>query len=53
MDMTEIMTQTTNATGFSQAKSGFRDGLEEQKILLSRVSKELDDYFAIRSSRFV
>lgn len=48
-DMTESMAQTANEAGYPQAGSGTRDGFEEQKVLLSRVSRELDEYFAMRT----
>jgi hypothetical protein len=52
--MTETMiSQTTYATGYSPVKQSARDGFEEQKVLLSRISRELDEYFSLRTvSRF-
>jgi hypothetical protein len=47
--MTESMAQTANEAGYPQAGFGIRDGFEEQKVLLSRVSRELDEYFAMRT----
>jgi len=47
--MTESMAQTVNKAGSPPAGSGARDGFEEQKVLLSRVSGELDEYFAMRT----
>jgi hypothetical protein len=35
----------------SPVQQGFRNGLEEQTALLSRLSVELDEYFAMRGMR--
>lgn len=43
------MAQTANEAGYPPVASGTMDGFEEQKVLLSRVSKELDEYFAMHT----
>jgi hypothetical protein len=49
MKMTASMTETIFTDGNSPVRQGSRDGFEEQKVLLSRISRELDDYFSLRT----
>jgi hypothetical protein len=42
-------TQREYTNGNSQV--GARDGLEEQVILLAKISEKLDDYFSLRTLR--
>ena len=46
--ITESTVQTVYATGYSPVQN-LRDGFEEQKVLLSRISHELDEYFSLRT----
>jgi hypothetical protein len=47
--MTPGMTETVFATGYSPVQQRARDGFEDQKVLLSRISRELDEYFSLRT----
>ncbi len=40
--------QDPSATGLPSVNAELRNSLKEQQEILSRVSQELDDYFAIR-----
>lgn len=41
-------TQDPSATGSPSVNAELRNGLKEQQEILSRLSRELDNYFAIR-----
>jgi hypothetical protein len=49
MKMTENLTQRVYANGNSSEQQGARDGFQEQKMILSRLSQELDEYFSLRT----
>ena len=40
--------QKSSAGGSPSTKAELRNGLEEQQEILSRLSRELDNYFALR-----
>jgi hypothetical protein len=47
--MTASIMHTVYTTGYSPVQQDARDGFEEQKVLLSKISRELDDYFSLRT----
>lgn len=47
----EDSSKDPSATGSPDTQDGLRNSLEEQQQILSRLSQELDDYFALRVLR--
>jgi hypothetical protein len=46
--MMEESTRTQSVSSTSSEPAALRNGLAEQQEILSRLSKELDDYFSLR-----
>ena len=47
--MTQDSTHAAYPLRDSPVHKGARDGFQDQKVLLLRLSKELDEYFSMRS----